>query len=116
MLTTTVPESRFAVSISFSWPACRAPIVGTRPTLVCRSRASRTSLTLWTTRTYVLDVCAHCRKNIVGKMRVLLCEWRWIVRQTESIVTDEYLSVAMWSGADTDGRNLYARGDPPCKI
>src|SRR5215471_18123154 len=49
-------------------------------------------------------------------MRVLLCEWRRIVGQTKSIVTDEYLAVAMRSGADTDRRNFYARGDPPCKI
>ena len=31
MLTTTVPHSRRARSISRAWPACSAPIVGTRP-------------------------------------------------------------------------------------
>src|SRR6478672_787891 len=80
------------------------------------SRAARISLTVWTARTYVLDICVHSGQDLLGKLRVLLGKWRWSVGQTKCIVADKHLAVAHGSGANADGRYLHGPGNSPRQI
>src|SRR5437867_12967094 len=99
MLTAKTPDSPRvlsprAASMSFSWPACRAPMVGTKPIFFLDSRAPRTSLTVWTTRTYVLDVCARRRNDLFRELCVWLGKWRRRSGKAERVVADEHLPAA----------------------
>src|SRR5262249_11750466 len=97
-------------------PRCNAPIVGTKPILRADSSASRTSLTLWTARTYLLDVRARCCENLLAQMRVQLCKRRGGIGEAQRVKTDQDLPVAVSSGADSDRRNLQRRARPRRKV
>src|SRR5262252_553976 len=116
MLTTSESHSGRAVSISFSWPACKAPMVGTKPIVPADASASRISLTVWTACTYFLDIRACRRENLISHTRVLLSERRRRVGQTECVITDQDLSVALVSRADSNRRNFDAGRNPARKI
>src|SRR5262249_44680642 len=70
MLTARTSDSRRPVSISRSCPTCSAPMVGTNPILFLDSRKSRTSLTVWTTFTYILYTSTIAARNFVRLRRL----------------------------------------------
>src|SRR5262245_56766205 len=50
-------------------------------------------------------------------VRILLDEWRHrTVVETQRVVADEHLAVAVWSGADADRRNAQAFGNLFCDV
>src|SRR5262245_54906422 len=67
MLTARTSDSRRAVSISRSCPACSAPMVGTNPIFFLDSRKSRASLTVWTVLTTWLPELPD--KVVLGNFR-----------------------------------------------
>src|SRR5436190_7746246 len=73
---------------------------------------SPNSLTLWTTRTDILYICTRGGENQFRQLRVLLREWRdRAVGQTEGIIADQDLAVALRSGPDADGWNFQTGCD-----
>src|SRR5687768_9390078 len=99
----------------------RAPIVGTSPITTSGFRwdssVSRTSLTLWTTRTDILYIRARCRQDRFGKLRILLGKRRnRTIRKAECVVADQDLAIALRAGADSDRRNFQACGDAAGKV
>src|SRR5215510_7381836 len=78
--------------------------------------ASRSSLTVWTARTNVLDVCTRGREKVFSEVRVLLYEWWNLFRETQRVITNQHLTIALRSGADSDGGNLHGTRDTAGQI
>src|SRR6267142_5015416 len=90
-------------------------MVGTRPMISSDFQtgfsASRISLTVWSTRTNVLDVCARRRKDGLGKLRVLLCErGNRTIRQSQRVIADQHLAIALSPCPDSDCGDFQSRG------
>src|SRR4030095_827922 len=116
MLTARTSHSVRAASMRLSCPACSAPMVGTRPMFFRDSRNSRTSLTLCTARTYILDVGARRGKDLISELRVPLGEWRRRIGPSERSVANEDLTIRVRTSPDSNRRNLQAGGHPSCKV
>src|SRR5438105_9346977 len=81
-------------------------MVGTSPMFAAPASAPRISLTF----VNILYICARCGQDLFGKLRILLRErWNRTVGESEDIVGDQHLSVALRTGANADGGNFQTR-------
>src|SRR5262245_54739603 len=84
----------------------------TRASILAGARPSRSSLTVWTTRTYILYICARCCQDRFGELRILLGEgWNWTIGEAEGVMAHQNLAITVRSGTDSNRRNLEACGN-----
>src|SRR5689334_8730136 len=130
MLATTTSVSARAISSKRRCPACKAPMVGTRPTVSPAARRGASSL-----RSFAISFTNPATSSAIAagfqsggrfdifhegargvgdhgiEVGVFLYERRRLGGETEQVVTHQHLPVTIGAGADSNGGDAQAAAD-----